>query len=108
MLYNRIRHLEVFAYLTQQDRWCTQREITNATGIGGSEMRRIANYHPQTYIGGQRGYRLVKQATGDEIENAVRCLLSRAEKIMHRARSLQRYTFERNRSARRLARLAGR
>jgi len=87
--------------------WITQRVITICTGITGPEMRKCAAAYPQTFLGSQLGYRLVVEASGDEIENNVRQLMSRAEKILHRARSLQRLTFERNKIARRLSRVAG-
>lgn len=79
----------------------TQSEITYFTGVDGREMRRLASQYPQTFLGTNEGYKLVRAATGEELDDTIRILLSRAEKIMHRARSLQRYTLERNKVARR-------
>jgi len=79
----------------------TQSQITLHTGISGAQMRKLANSYPQTFLGTQAGYKLVRQATAGEVEDTIRVLLSRAEKIMHRARSLQRHSLERNKATRR-------
>lgn len=105
----------VIEYLSGQskdynDGWRPQGLITAATGVTGPEMRAICNDFPQTFLGSNKGYKLVREATLEEVNDTLRTLLSRSEKIMHRARSLQRYALERQKvasaSARRLASLS--
>lgn len=79
----------------------TQAQITRDTGVSGPALRKLANSCPQTFLGTQSGYKLVRDASANEIEDTIRVLLSRAEKIMHRARSLQRYSLEKNKATRR-------
>lgn len=86
------------------DRWRPQGNITAATGVTGVVMRQMASDHPQTFLGSTKGYKLVREASLDEINDNVRTLLSRSEKIMHRARALQRYQLERQKAVSRLAR----
>lgn len=81
----------------------TQSQITRNTGVTGPQLRKLANMCPQTFLGTQFGYKLVREATAGQVEDTIRVLLSRSEKIMHRARSLQRYSLERNKLARRSA-----
>jgi hypothetical protein len=93
-------------YLRNVADWRTAGSIYNVTGVTPVEMRRIANAYPQTFVSSQSGYKLAALATADEIEDSIRVLLSRAEKIMHRARSLQRLSLEKNKAARRVVRNA--
>lgn len=81
--------------------WVTASVIESFTGISAIEIRKCANNAPQTFISCGKGYKLARLATASEVENSLRILMSRAEKIMHRARSLQRYSLERNLSSRR-------
>lgn len=89
-------------YLEQSHgQYRTQFEITSTTGVTGRQMRKLANQYPQTFLGTNYGYKLVCEATATEVEDTIRVLLSRAEKIMHRARSLQCHSLERNKASRR-------
>lgn len=83
--------------------WRPQGDITSATGVTGVVMRRMASDHPQTFLGSSKGYKLVRSASLEEVNDNIRTLLSRSEKIMHRARSLQRYSLERSKAVSRLA-----
>lgn len=85
------------------DYWRPQGSITAATGVTGTVMRQMASEHPQTFLGSVKGYKLVREASLEEINDNIRTLLSRSEKIMHRARSLQRYSLERSKAVSRLA-----
>lgn len=106
--YTRFTLEAVKSYLRQaddfNDRWRPQGSITSATGVTGVVMRQMASDHPQTFLGSSRGYKLVREASLDEINDNIRTLLSRSEKIMHRARALQRYQLERQKAVSRLAR----
>lgn len=103
-MYNKII---VKNYLRSRVGFCNSRVIATNTAVSPSEMRALCNRYPQTFISSPAGYKLIENASGDEIEENVRSLLARAEKIQHRARSLHRFSIERNKIARRLARVAG-
>lgn len=99
----RYLHLKLYRFLESHDpqRFVNSRVIQRETGISPVDVRRCANDAPQTFVSSSEGYKLAKFCTATEIENSVRVLMSRAEKILHRARSLQRYSFERNKVQRR-------
>lgn len=98
-----MNHLRLYRFLESRGdgRFTSSTTIQRETGISPPEVRKLANNAPQTFVSSHEGYKLAKFCTATEIENSVRVLLSRAEKIMHRARSLQRYSFERNKVQRR-------
>lgn len=83
-------------YAEWNNGWRTASEIQNATGVTPAELRAICSDYPQTFLGSNKGYKLVRMASMEEVNDCLRTLLSRSEKIMHRARSLQRYALERS------------
>ncbi len=83
-------------YADYNQGWRTSGEIQDATGVTPAELRAICSDFPQTFLGSNKGYKLVRMATMEEVNDCLRTLLSRSEKIMHRARSLQRYALERS------------
>ncbi len=91
-------NIKVKAFLESNRGWQDQRAITRGTGVSGPAMRRLCQEHPQTYISSGAGYKLARHASINEINDSVRVLLSRSEKIMHRARSLQRLALERTKA----------
>ena len=99
----RAKRVAVMNYLLTIDHkfhegWRTVGSITSHTGVSARDMRALSNLYPQTFLGGNKGYKLVAMATTFEINNAVRTLLSRSESVMHRARALQRYSLERQKA----------
>ena len=103
MLYHaHIKRQAVLNYFADQalkdynDGWRPSGSIQSATGVTPLEMRELCQLFPQTFLGSSRGYKPVRSATLEEINDCVRTLLSRSEKIMHRARSLQRHSLERS------------
>ena len=117
MLYNaHIKRRAVLDYFASHvnpnyaDGWRTAGDIKSATGVTALEMRQLCQMFPQTFLGSSRGYKPVGLATLTEVNDNIRTLLSRAEKIMHRARSLQRHSLERTKlvsaSAVRIAKLS--
>ncbi len=95
-------------YLDEARGFRCSRSIETATGVRPVTLRRMASDHPQTFVAGSCGYKLVRHATLEEINDNIRTLLSRSEKIMHRARSLQRYALERSKARDKLIRIAAR
>ena len=53
------------------------------------KIRAICAEYPQHFLSTQRGYKLVKESSTNEIENAIADLLSRCHKIGGRAHALQ-------------------
>ena len=77
------------------DRWSTQGLITDHTGVDGRVMRRLCQEQPAMFVSGRLGYKLASQASLEEIDTCLQELMSRAEKILHRARALQKRSAER-------------
>lgn len=98
-----MNHLRLYRFLERHRRndFVTSTDIQTWTGIDPATVRRLAQAAPQTFVSSSNGYKLAKFCTASEIEDSIRVLMSRAEKILHRARSLQRYSFERNKASRR-------
>jgi hypothetical protein len=68
--------------------WHPAPEIEASTGITPREIRQLAEENGHLIIGQSRGYKLVAAATAEELDRAYRSLLSRAEKLSARARTL--------------------
>ena len=78
------------AYLRDKTKWVTQSTITHDTGLKGREVRAACQDYPATFLGSTDGYKLVDNAYVWEIQHGVSTLLSRAQKIIHRADHLSR------------------
>lgn len=91
-----MNRLNLYRHLETNPSWQYSSDIFRETGIKPREVRELCQNFPQTFIGSNNGYKLVRNASSEEVEHAIQTLLSRAEKVMHRARSLQRYSLERN------------
>lgn len=89
-----------------QDGWVTSRQIQYMLGITPLQLRELCQNHSQTFLSSFKGYKLVKYASREELDAALRQLMSRSNKIMNRARSLQRYMLETNKHNDRLIRAA--
>lgn len=98
-----MNHLRLYRFLETFDRhnFVSSTTLQREIGIQPAQVRKLANSAPQTFVSSSYGYKLAKFCTASEIEDSIRVLLSRSEKIMHRARSLQRYSLERNKVSRR-------
>lgn len=98
-----MNHLRLYSFLQKhnRERFVSSTEIKLHIGMNPVTVRRCASYAPQTFVSSSEGYKLARYCTATEIENSIRVLMSRAEKILHRARSLQRLSFERNKVTRR-------
>lgn len=59
------------------------------------KIRAICNEYPQHFLSTQRGYKLVRESTTNEIENAVADLVSRCNHMTRRAAALQTVARER-------------
>ncbi len=85
--------------LLSDGNWRTAASIQLNTGYTPLDVRKTCQQYTQLCISSGEGYKLVKFATSRELSNSLRILMSRANKINKRARSLQRFMLERERSA---------
>ena len=68
--------------------WKTSKEIHAAINITPTRMRELCQLYPTWFVSSGEGYKATTTASRDEIRACVQDLLSRAEKITHRASAL--------------------
>ena len=82
--------------------WVTASRITEETGYSAVDIRKTCQQYTQLAISSGSGYKLMTEATSEELDNSLRILMSRANKINKRARSLQRFSLEKRKVGSRL------
>jgi hypothetical protein len=70
--------------------WLQARDLTQLTGFDDRRLRAIASASKGHIISGNRGYRLTRQATIEEIDHCTAKLLSQADAMTARALQIQR------------------
>lgn len=75
-------------FMLDQTGWVTQTEITNYTGLSGVQVRRVCQVYQDQFISSTEGYKLTVNASRREIQHCVATLISRANKMLNRARNL--------------------
>jgi len=69
--------------------WRTAREIVGCSSFNSRTIRAICSEHPAVFLSTQAGYKLVRDATDDEIGNGIADLCSRIQSLAQRAEALQ-------------------
>lgn len=80
-------------------RWHTARALVDTLGFDERLVRLIADRSMGQIISGQKGYKLTKCATVEEIDHAERWLLSQARKMTERATEIRRARNQGGRAA---------
>jgi hypothetical protein len=89
---------QALQFLLKDGKWRTAASITRLTGYTAVEIRKTCQQYTQLCISSGEGYKLLSLATNCEIDNSLRILMSRANKINKRARSLQRFSLEKRKA----------
>ena len=69
--------------------WKTARQIAQALGFDDRYLRLCAEASRGEIISGQKGYKLTREATPEEIQHAEAWLVSQAKRMMDRARLIR-------------------
>jgi hypothetical protein len=75
-------------YMLDRMDWTKSREIRRDTEVSPLRVRQVAQAYPKLLVSSTEGYKLVVNATRDEIVHNVQSLIERAEKITTRAGQL--------------------
>jgi len=68
--------------------WTTAREISRDLNIAPEVVREICQHYPASFVSSTEGYKVASLATNAEIQHCVTTLISRSEKMLHRASAL--------------------
>jgi len=84
---NQIREMQMakfVSFLKGRD-WIGSKQIKQAIGLNERTARSLAEHSDGEIISSQRGYKLIYDATADEVSHSINSLESRAKKITARA-----------------------
>ena len=80
--------LRSYLMTVASNRWTTQPALTEWTGLSGVTVRQVCQAYPAMFVSSKEGYKLATYATTYEIQRCVSTLISRSEKMIHRAAAL--------------------